>query len=112
MRPLCSAAGVRPCVRCCNSGNHQLKQSILPGGQSDASVSVAPGELAACDHLSLGTECQNVLRCCPGLHGPGDGQVGGVGECPGDVAGERDVISLWDFWGQSLGGDPKRVGDD
>jgi len=93
-------------------GNHQLKLSIPPGDQSDASVGVAPGVLRPRHHVSLGPKYQNVLRRRAPLHRPGDGQVGGVGELPGDVAGEREFTSFWDHWGRGHGGDPEGVGDD
>lgn len=112
MCPFRPVAFINPVIRRRHPGDHQFKQSILPGNQSDASVSVAPGELRPRDHVSLRAKCQNFLRCRSLLHRPGDGQVGGVDEFPGDVAGERDVTSFWDDWGRGLGGHLEGVGDD
>ena len=112
MRPLRPVAFITPFIGRRHSGNHQFKHAVLAGNQSDASVGIAPGELWPRRHVSLRPKCQNVLRRSSLLHRPGDGQVGGMGELPGDVAGQREVTSFWDDGGWGLGGDLEGVGDD
>lgn len=112
MRPFCSVALVNPFVGRRHPGDHQLEQSVLPGNQSDAPVGVAAGELRPHGHVPLRAEHQDFLRRPALLHRPGDRQVGGVRELPGDVARQGDVASFWDDWGRGLGGDLEGVGDD
>lgn len=112
VRPFRSVALINPFIGRRHFGNHQFKQSVPAGDQSDASVGVAPGELRPRDHVSLGAERQNLLRRRAPLHRPGDRQVGGVGELPGDVAGQCDVTSFRDDGGRGLGRDLEGVGDD
>lgn len=109
--PFRPVAFVNPVIRRRHSGNHQFECSVPAGNQSDASVRVAASVLCAGDHVSLRAEGQNFLRCCALLHRPADGQVGWVGEFPGNVAGEREVATLWDNLRRRLGGDLEGVGD-
>lgn len=112
MRPLCPAAGVSPLVGRRQSGNHQCDCSIPARNQSDVAVRVPSRELRPRYDLPLRPKRQDVLRGASLFNGPGDGQVGGVGELTGDVAREREVTSLWDDLGRSLGGDLEGVRDD
>lgn len=111
VRPLRPVALVNPLVGRRHPGDHQFKQSVPPGNQSDAPVGESPRKLRPHAHVSLGSEDQNVLRGGPSLHRPGDGQVGGLRELSGDVAGQGEVASFWDDWGRGLGGNLEGVGN-
>lgn len=109
--PLRSVALVNPFIGRRHPGNHQLKHSVPPGDQSDAPIGESPRKLRPDSHVSLGSECQNVLGGGPPLHRPGDGQVGRLRELSGDVAGQSEVASFGDDWGRGLGGNLQGIGN-
>lgn len=111
MRPLRSVALVNPFIGRRHPGNNQLKQPVPSGNQSDAPIGEPPRKLRPDSHVSLGSECQNLLRRGPSLHWPGDGQVGRLRELSGDVAGQSEVASFWDEWGRGLGGNLEGIGN-
>lgn len=111
VRPLGAVALVHALVRRRHAVDDQLEDAVPAGHQPHAAVGVAPGELGSNGHLTLRAEGQDVLGQCPALDRPRDRQVGGVGELPGDVACQGEVVPLQDYWGRGLWGHLERVWD-
>lgn len=112
VRPFRSIALINPLVGRRHPGDHQLKHSVLPGNQSDAAVGVAAGKLGPYHYVSLWAKHQDFLGRRPPFDRPGDGEVGRMGELPGDVARQGEVTSFWDNWGRGLRGHLEGVGND